>query len=549
MEGRPTSIEAWFLSKRLLPLLPAGLLVQQILPTPALLTIIVTPLQPQAACPICGTPSRHIHSRYDRVLHDLPWQGRPVRLLVRARRFRCLDPACSRVTFAERLAGTAPPAARRTERLDDLQRHLGLAAGGEAGARLAARLAMPISADTLLRMARRAGTVPQQRPPVRVLAVDDWAWRRGHRYGTVLVDLERNRVVDLLPDRRADSLAAWLQANPGVEIVARDRAGAYADGARQGAPDAVQVTDRWHLLRNLGDAVHACVERHHGAVGRAGKAVLTQVPDVATPREATVVPPDTAGQRIAATHTRRQAWFDEATRLYAAGASLSAMSRHLGADRKTLRRWLQVGAIPTWQQPRRGSLLDPHRDHLERRWTEGCHNAAGLWRELVALGFMGGSAMVRTWATQRRRADPTASRAPMLVSGKPWQPPSGRRVARLLMAEAVTLIQPDQAFVARLLEEVPALAATITAAKRLAAALRRRSSETLDDVLAAAAATPLADFVTTLRKDIAAVNAALSLPWTTSPAEGQINRIKMIKRTMYGRAGFDLLRARVLHAA
>lgn len=170
------------MSKHLLPLIPAGLLVQQILPAPDRLTIVVTPLQTQAACPTCGTPSRHIHSRYERVLHDLPWQGRPVRLLVRARRFRCLDPACSRVTFAERIADTAPPAARRTGRLDDLQRHLGLAAGGEAGARLAARLAMPISADTLLRMVRRAGTVPQQRPPVRVLAVDDWAWRRGHRY-------------------------------------------------------------------------------------------------------------------------------------------------------------------------------------------------------------------------------------------------------------------------------------------------------------------------------------------------------------------------------
>ncbi|UZO94767.1 transposase [Roseomonas mucosa] len=258
---------------------------------------------------------------------------------------------------------------------------------------------------------------------------------------------------------------------------------------------------------------------------------------------------DTARRRIAATHTRRQARFEEAARLHAAGASLSAMSRDLGADRKTLQRWLRAGAIPTWQQPRRGSLLDPYRDHLERRWTEGCHNAVRLWRELVALGFSGGSAMVRVWATRRRRADPDASRAPILVSGRPWQPPSGRCVTRLLMADAQTLVQPDRAFVARLLKEASALAATITAAKRLAALLRRRSGETLDDILAAAAATPLAGFVATLRKDIAAVKAALDLPWTTSPAEGQINRIKMIKRTMYGRAGFELLRARVLNAA
>ena len=243
-------MEVSFLPKRLLPLISAGLLVQQILPSLDHLTIVVTPRQPWATCPTCAARSRRVHSRYDRILHDLPWQGCPVRLHVRARRFRCLEPACPRVTFADRLADTAPPAAR---------------------------LAMPASADTLLRMARCAGATLEPRPTVRVLAVDEWAWRRGHRYGTVLVDLERNRVVDLLPDRRAESVSAWLRANPGVEIVARDRAGVYADGARQGAPGAVQVTDRWHLLRNLGDAIHAVTDRHHAAVQRIGREVTAQL--------------------------------------------------------------------------------------------------------------------------------------------------------------------------------------------------------------------------------------------------------------------------------
>jgi transposase len=541
--------EARFLFEHVPPFVPAGLLVQQILPSPDHLTIVVAPREPCATCPTCATPSSHVHSRYDRLLRDLPWQGRQVLLRVRARRFRCLAPACPRLTFAERLADTAPPTARRTERLGDLQRHLGLVAGGEVGARLAARLAMPISADTLLRMARRAGAVPRPRPPVRVLAVDEWAWRRGHRYGTVLVDLERNRVVDLLPDRRAESLSVWLKANPGVEVIARDRSGVFADGIRQGAPDAVVVADRWHLLRNLGDAVHAVAQRHHAAARRVAGEVMAQPPSAGEPCEAIAKPTTAVRRRSATTRARRQAQFEEAARLHAAGASLSATSRQLGLDRKTLRHWLQAGAVPTWRKPRRGSLLNPYRDHLERRWGEGCHNAARLWRELAALGFPGRPALVRAWATERRRVASNGFRAPVTAEGKPWRPPSGRRVARLLMADARTLSRPDRAFATRLLEEVPALAVTIAAAKRLEAVLRRRSDEKLAAVLAAAEATQLTGYVAELRKDIGAVEAALTTPWTTSPAEGQIGRIKMIKRTMYGRAGFELLRARVLHAA
>jgi excisionase family DNA binding protein len=398
-------------------------------------------------------------------------------------------------------------------------------------------------------MARRASPASAPRPPVRVLGADDWAFRRGHRYGTVLVDLERNRVVDLLPDRQADTFAAWLKANPTIEVVARDRAGAYADGARRGAPTAVQVTDRWHILRNLGDAMQTAAERHQAAVRRVGESILeehSEAPPRPAPEEALSTAVEQRGQAVRA---RRQTRFEEAARLHEAGRSVSEIARRLSIDRKTTRRWLRRGSLPSWRKPRRGSAIDVHTAYLERRWAEGCHNATQLWSELVALGFKGRRSGVRTWATQRRKAGPAPARPPVTANGQPWQPPSGRRVTRILMADADALEQIDRSFVAKLLEDVLVLAAAVAAAKRLTLLLRKRSQEALDDVLTAASATLLAGFVRELRKDVTAVQAALDLPWTTSPAEGQVNRIKLIKRSMYGRTGFDLLRTRVLHAA
>jgi len=535
-----------------LPLIPAGLAVVGVVSTANHVVITSSPHQPSAACPTCAQVSQRLHSRYQRTLADLPWQGRPVALQVAARRFRCLNPSCARQTFAERLAGIAPVAARRTRRLGDLQGHLAHALGGEAGRRLAERLAMPVSADTLLRMACMASNDRGSPPTPRVLAVDDWAWRRGHRYGTVLVDLERNKVVDLLPDRQADTLAQWLRQHPGVEIVARDRAGAYADGVRQGAPDAVQVADRWHLLRNLGDGVRAIADRQHVAIRRAAKQAgeqghsSLQVTPAAEPDKPRA---GVAARRSQASLARRQVRYEDAARLRAAGASIAHIAVQLGAERKTIRRWLRAGGPSLSRKPPRVSSLAPYLDRLERRWTEGCRNAALPWRELIPLGFSSRPGTVRRWAGRRRKAEPQFAAGLANTPLAHGQPPSGREVARMLMADTSTLPEAGQAFTSNLLAQVPGLAEGIAVAKRLNLLLRHESQESLVGVLDDAAGTLLANFGVSLRRDLAAVQAALDLPWTTSPAEGQINRIKTIKRTMYGRAGFQLLRARVLHAA
>ena len=294
-------------------------------------------------------------------------------------------------------------------------------------------------------------------------------------------------------------------------------------------------------------------DRHSGAVRRAAQ----RAPDAPQPTvaaEALKPPPaprgPTAAERASqAAFARRQARHEEAARPRAEGAPISRIAALLGAERQTVRRWLRLGHAPLWTKPHRGGVLDAYATYLDRRWAEGCRNAAQLWRGLAGLGFAGRPTTVRAWAGRRRKGEPEAAAggagAPVVAK----QPPSGRQVARLLMADTDALPEAEQACVARLLAEAPALANAVAVAKRLNRLLRRTSEEGLGRPLDDAAGTPLAEFASGPRRDMDAIQAALDLPWTTSPAEGRINRVKTIERSMYGRAGFQLLRARVLNAA
>jgi transposase len=532
------------LPRRLLPLIPADLAVVDVSSVPDRTTIVVAPKAPSAACPACGNPSTRVHSRYRRVLADLPWQGHAVALRIRARRFRCPEPTCPRRIFTERLPAAAPRQ-RRTGRLAAIQRCIGLGMGGEPGSRLAARLAMPVSGDTLLRLIRKAPL--ELPPPPRIVGLDDWAWRRGRRYGTMIVDLERNRPIDLLPDRQAGTVAAWLKAHPGIVLVARDRAGAYAEGARVGAPEAVQVADRWHLLRNLGDALQRILGRHPQDLRAAAKAAVaassaaneTLAPTPSSPAR----PVSPQRQAALARRAARQALFEEIVALDAKGWSQSRIAQATGLDRKTLRSWLRLGRPPTWQ-PRHGSAVERHADHLRRRWDEGCRNATQLWREIQALGYAGRPGTVRDWLRRRRLRETSWA-----TSMARWKTPSGRRAAWLMVADAEKLDETERRFVDALLAGPAALVEVIELAREFRRMVRERQPERLDGWLGAAASTALHGFADSLRRDLAAVRAALTEPWSTSPVEGQISRLKMIKRQMYGRAGFDLLRQRVLIAA
>jgi transposase len=535
---------------------PAELTLLSVAPTADAVTIHVQTRRPQVPCPERGCVTARVHSRYTRTLADLPWQGCTVTIRVQTRRFFCPEATCPRRIFAERLTETTARYARRTLRFSTALDAIGLALGGEPGARLAGRLSMDVSADTLLRqLLRTVSGMPAAVP--RVLGVDDWAYRRGQRYGTMLVDLETRRPVDLLPDRTAESLAEWLRRYPGTEIVARDRSTEYSRAIRLAAPHVREVADRWHLLHNL----RQVIERFFSAIYARlkqdfGAEVMQIAPDSSwSPQRRS--PAERASPEAA--RQQRQRCYEEVHRLHREeGRNLTQIARHLEISRVTVRKYLASDVFPERSlHPPVARILQPYEAHLEARWRQGCHNARQLWREIRALGYTGATKQVHRWA-HPRRAEPAKNTphkhrrfTPMAPEKRQNRFPAPRRLAWLLMRDPEAL-SASEAAVLKCIRADPEVERAYDLARRFARMIQRQQADVLDPWLAACAESEIPILVTFgqgLQRDYAAVSASLELPWSSGQAEGQINRLKTLKRQMYGRAGFDLLRARVLRAA
>ena len=546
---------------------PASLSIPMggIAPTAAgTIAITLTSARPTVACPLGGTAATRVHSRYARTLADLPWQGLAVAFVLEARRFFCDAVGGARRIFAEHFPGLAAPKGRRSVRLTSLFQAIGVALGGAAGARLVTDLGLTTSPDTLLRLVR-ALPFPVELAP-RVLGVDDWARRRGRTYGTILVDLERHAVVDLLPDRTADTLAEWLTAHPGVEIISRDRASAYADGARQGAPDAIPVADRWHLLKHVGDALERfllgqqATLRRAAVAGSAAEEAAAAVPLAPDPTAATAVVSEEPPARPPKPGTaRRQARYGEVVALHTAGHTVRAIARQTQLSRMTVRTYLRASDCPG--PPARSGMLTAGSGWEQRvraRWDGGEHNAAALWRALRAEGFPGSAGSIRRqvggWRTVPGCPGPRPTDGAGSTDARPvpLPPPSPRQVRWWLVGSPDERTTDQLAYLERLRTPCPAVDTAQVVVQEFGRIVRERDRAAFDPWIAmteASGVPELSAVATFMRRDYAAIVAGLTLPWSQGQTEGQVTKLKLVKRQMYGRGKLDRLYRRLVRPA
>jgi transposase len=396
-------------------------------------------------------------------------------------------------------------------------------------------------------------------PEPAIIGIDDWAWRKGNRYGTIIVDLQRGCPIDLLEDRAAETVATWLQSHPDVTVVARDRAEAYAAGIRQGAPEATQVADRFHLLKNLASALQEVFNGHHREIAQLNHLAHNEPPTqdddaVPGPTECPVAMTQ-AQQQITQNRAKRVAEYAQAHALRQQGWTMKAISTHLGRHHRTVKTYLEASTFPE-RPPRRrpASILDPYKAYLRERWQTGCRSVLELYREIQAQGFAGKYSIVAAYVSRLRppqgritRGRRSGSATTIMEVDRPLTP---SRATWLVMRREATLTDDEKQQLARLHSQEGEIAEAIMLTQDFAEVVRQRQPGQLATWLERATASGLQafkSFANGLRADYAAVKAGVTLRWSNGPVEGQINRLKMLKRQMYGRAGIGLLRQRVLH--
>ncbi len=527
-----------------------------------MITAVVTTTAVEGLCPVCHCCSTRIHSRYTRLVADLPWMGCALRLELHTRRFFCLNTHCPRQIFTERLPSVVAPYARRTSRLTDVFTLIGFALGGEAGKRLVLGMGLSTSPDTLLGLIRAQQDRPFPTP--RVLGVDDFSFCKRKSYGTILIDLEKRVPVDLLPDREGESLAKWLREHSGVEIISRDRGGPYADGARQGAPQAQQVADRWHLLSNLSEVMKGFFLNKKAQLN----ALVHKPSENLSEQEASQLGPWYAGMALSKRqeeksvqlHQERVERYHKIQALVAKKVDTATIARQVGISRQSVYSYLKMTEPParTRIHHQYKPLIDPYKEYLVKRWNEGCRNAQLVYREIKEQGYTGSDQpVVRFFAQFREKKDmrkfkqvDPSTKTPVKVA--PKRPPTASQVAHWVTFKEDQRLDWQQKYLTQLCEADPQIREAYELIEDFTTMLRERQGERLDAWLQKAEAQGIAElrsFALSLKRDYEAVKAGLTLAWSQGPVEGHVHRLKLLKRQMYGKASFQTLRKRVLQCS
>lgn len=507
----------------------------------------VSACQHGSKCPLCRKTSYRIHSKYKRTLADLPVSGHQTKFYLIARRYFCDNPKCRRKIFTERFQFEIKPYRRRLLRSNELLSSLALELGGNTGSRISRHVGIPVSSSTILRIIKQIEIQPT---PITsgIIGIDDWAFKKGNKYGTVVIDLESRKVIDLLPDREPDTVSNWLNDHPEVRVISRDRAGAYALGAQRGAPQAIQVADRFHLLMNLGEATKKVFQSKGKELKEAFKlfndprkfAISTidmeKTPDHCLPEKEPI---------LTTANVKRLYLFDKVKELQQEGIPIRSISKTLKLHRQTVKKYIKAEEYLKYEG-KRISNFDMFRDYLSQE-NNRIKTRRELYQTVILLGFNGKYTsfcdnLNKLW----KGTFPTKNKA--IAISKPIVTWSTSKLSMMLYMDPDQMNSYDNEFLNLLFENHPEIKHLEQLVKGFKDLFKSKEDGKLKTWIedAMEPKSGLKNFATNLLKDFQAVNNAVITTYSNGQVEGQVNRIKNIKRRMYGRADFQMLRKMVL---
>lgn len=538
--------------------LPNGLEVIGMEIRETILTITSVSIQKNPCCPLCGTPATRVHSSSTRQIADLPCSGQPIRIHLQVRKCFCEVSTCARKIFAERLTPFVDAFARVTQRLFQIVQVVGLATGGRLGVRVTDRLGIETSRHTVLRRIMALPTEPVGE--VTQVGIDDFSFRRGRKFGTIIVDLQTHEMLDVLPDRTTETSATWMAAHPELDIVSRDRGGDYAAAARKAAPQATQTADRFHVMKNLTEAVELTLARCRAEIRKAAYDALPEeerkvVDPLTLPLETIALEnwkpaPDPCTERERLTRqAERQDRYEQVQALQAQGLGNKEIARRVGVTTRTLENWQKKGFPQAGRRRKRPSCFDPYAPCVLSRWEQGCTNGLQLYQEIKEQGYTGTEKTVYRFLVPLRRNQQIIQKA--VVPNVPLQDFSAKNAVWWFVRDPGKLDEKQQADLAAICQASETAKVTYQLVQEFRQMLHTLEGAKLDEWLAKVRESQIRElqsFVFGVERDKAAVVAGLTLPYNNGLVEGKVNKLKLIKRMMYGRAEFPLLRQRVLHA-